>query len=178
MSRCASSPTRATGTRLNTGSLWVNRVFLQTRIGKINLTTGATSPRAHFPLRRRPSRARRRKLSSSSPLDLKGSRQWTGSEACVDGNEISTNCVSGLTSSLPEPMKPPDESWRLFIAIELPSSVRRNVQDHINQLRQAVPEARASWIREENLHLTIKFLGDTPVTNVEALSQAIQRAGH
>jgi 2'-5' RNA ligase len=75
-------------------------------------------------------------------------------------------------------MKPPDESWRLFIAIELPSSVRRSVQDHINQLRQAVPEARASWIREENLHLTIKFLGDTPVTKVEALSQAIQRTAH
>jgi RNA 2',3'-cyclic 3'-phosphodiesterase len=75
-------------------------------------------------------------------------------------------------------MKPPDESWRLFIAIELPSSVRRRVQDHINQLREAVPEARASWIREENLHLTIRFLGDTPVTKVEALSQAIQRAAH
>ena len=75
-------------------------------------------------------------------------------------------------------MKPPDESWRLFVAIELPASVRQSVQDHIDHLRQAVPEARASWIREGNLHLTMKFLGDTPVAEVEVLSQAIQRATH
>ena len=86
------------------------------------------------------------------------------------------NKAAGGMPALPAGRCAPDESWRLFIAIELPSSVRRSVQDHINQLRQAVPEARASWIREENLHLTIKFLGDTPVTKVETLSQAAQRA--
>jgi len=75
-------------------------------------------------------------------------------------------------------MKPPNESWRLFVAIELPPCVRQTVQNHIDHLRQAVPEARASWAREENVHLTIKFLGDTPVTKVEALSQATQRAAH
>jgi 2'-5' RNA ligase len=73
-------------------------------------------------------------------------------------------------------MKPPDESWRLFVAIELPTSVRQSVQDHIDQLRQAIPGARASWTREENMHLTIKFLGDTLVTRVESFSQAAQRA--
>ena len=73
-------------------------------------------------------------------------------------------------------MKPPDESWRLFIAIELPATLRGRVQDHIDQSRKAVPDARASWIREENLHLTLKVLGDAPVTRVEALSQAVARA--
>ena len=73
-------------------------------------------------------------------------------------------------------MTPPDESWRLFIAIELPARVRQRVEQHIARLREAVPEARASWTREENLHLTLKFLGDTPVTKVEALSQATQHA--
>src|SRR2546426_7495172 len=73
-------------------------------------------------------------------------------------------------------MKPPDESWRLFIAIELPATLRGRVQDHIDQSRKAVPDARASWTREENLHLTLKFLGDAPVTRVEALSQAVARA--
>ena len=73
-------------------------------------------------------------------------------------------------------MKPPDSSWRLFIAIELPATLRKQVQDHIDQLKKALPDARASWTREENLHLTIKFLGDTPVNRVEALSQAAARA--
>ena len=75
-------------------------------------------------------------------------------------------------------MKPPDESWRLFIALELPASVRRSVKDHIDRLRQEVPDVRASWTREENLHLTLKFVGDTPVTKVEALSAAAQRAAN
>src|SRR5258706_11558454 len=75
-------------------------------------------------------------------------------------------------------MRPVDESWRLFIAIELPSNVRRTLADHIQHVREAVPEASASWAREENLHLTLKFLGDTELTGVEALSQAIQRVAN
>ena len=73
-------------------------------------------------------------------------------------------------------MKPPDESWRLFVAIELPASLREGVRDHIDRLRDSVPDARASWAREENLHLTLKFLGETPVSKVEALSLAVERA--
>jgi len=75
-------------------------------------------------------------------------------------------------------MKARDECWRLFIAIELPSNVRRTLADYIHHLREAVPEASASWAREENLHLTLKFLGDTALTRVEALSQAIQRVAN
>jgi 2'-5' RNA ligase len=67
--------------------------------------------------------------------------------------------------------------WRVFVAIELPAPVRRKLIEHVDRLRDSIPDARASWIREENLHLTLKFLGDTPVTKVEALAQAAQRAG-
>jgi len=68
-----------------------------------------------------------------------------------------------------------DEEWRLFIAIELPASLRRAISEHIDRLRQAVPEARASWTREENLHLTLKFLGNTRVKKVESVSKAVER---
>lgn len=75
-------------------------------------------------------------------------------------------------------MKTPDESWRLFNAIELPLSVRQRVSDHIQRLRVAVPDSRASWAREDNLHLTVKFLGETPVTKVEEFSEATQLAAN
>ncbi len=73
-------------------------------------------------------------------------------------------------------MKEPGEHWRVFIAIELPSVVRKSLSDHINRLRKALPDVHASFSREENLHLTLKFLGNTPVSKTEALSQAAQRA--
>jgi 2'-5' RNA ligase len=89
------------------------------------------------------------------------------------------------TASLPETkeidnqsMKTPDDSWRLFVAIELPSSLRQTVTAHVQRLRDAVPEARASWTREENVHLTLKFFGDTPLTKVESVSQATKTAVH
>jgi 2'-5' RNA ligase len=66
--------------------------------------------------------------------------------------------------------------WRLFIAIELPGNVRQRLKDHIDHLRHALPDARASWSREENLHLTLKFLGDTPVSQIDTLSHAAKRA--
>lgn len=66
--------------------------------------------------------------------------------------------------------------WRLFVAIELPAPVRRKLIEHIARIRSQVPDAHASWLREDNLHLTLKFLGDTPVTNVEGLAQAAKRA--
>jgi len=68
------------------------------------------------------------------------------------------------------------ESWRLFIAIELTQPVRHKIKEHIDRLRTALPDVRASWTRAENLHLTLKFLGDIPVSKVESLSQALLRA--
>ena len=66
----------------------------------------------------------------------------------------------------------PIETWRVFIAVELPANLRTRIINHIDHLRSAVPEARASWSREDNLHLTLKFLGDVPFTKVEHLSAA------
>lgn len=68
------------------------------------------------------------------------------------------------------------DSYRTFIAIELPRAVRVKVIEHIKQLRRNVPDARASWSREHNLHLTMKFLGNVPVSEIPQLSNAIARA--
>ena len=47
---------------------------------------------------------------------------------------------------------------RLFIAIELPDDVRRHLQRMQDLLR---PTFKAKWTRPEQLHLTLKFLGET-----------------
>jgi 2'-5' RNA ligase len=68
------------------------------------------------------------------------------------------------------------DSSRTFIAIELPRALRAKLIEHIQQLRRDVPEARASWSREHNLHLTLKFLGNIPVNEILKLSDAVARA--
>jgi RNA 2',3'-cyclic 3'-phosphodiesterase len=67
-------------------------------------------------------------------------------------------------------------TWRVFCAIDLPQPIRERLRQHIERLRGAVPHAKASWSRETNIHLTVKFLGDIPTTAAETLSHAASRA--
>src|SRR5882762_3945104 len=68
------------------------------------------------------------------------------------------------------------DTWRVFCAIELPQSVRKLLLKHIARLQEAVPDAKASWSRDANLHLTMKFLGEIPRTAVADISAATSRA--
>lgn len=68
------------------------------------------------------------------------------------------------------------DSFRTFIAIELTSEVRARVAQHIACLRRELPDVRASWSREDNLHLTLKFLGNVPVADIPKVSDAVTSA--
>src|SRR5258708_20454085 len=51
---------------------------------------------------------------------------------------------------------------RLFVALEITSSVRENLAALIDNLRAVAPQAK--WVRPENLHVTLKFIGEVPDT--------------
>jgi RNA 2',3'-cyclic 3'-phosphodiesterase len=70
------------------------------------------------------------------------------------------------------------EFFRTFIAMELPADLRAKISAHIDYLRRQLPDVRASWVREGNLHLTLKFLGDTPVARIESVSAALLKAAN
>lgn len=65
--------------------------------------------------------------------------------------------------------------WRVFCAIEIPRDVRDQLLAHIEHLREAVPQAQASWSRAESIHLTLKFFGNIEQDQVERLSAAASR---
>lgn len=67
-------------------------------------------------------------------------------------------------------------AFRTFIAIELTAEVRARVAQHIACLRHELPDVRASWSREDNLHLTLKFLGNVSVADIPKVSDAVERA--
>jgi 2'-5' RNA ligase len=68
------------------------------------------------------------------------------------------------------------ETWRVFCAIELPSLVLEKISEHITRLRTAAPDSPASWSRPQNVHLTLKFLGEIAASRVGDLSEAAAAA--
>lgn len=67
---------------------------------------------------------------------------------------------------------------RLFLAINLPPDVQREVAAATAALRECAPEL--GWVPEPKLHLTLKFLGEQPEDRVEDIRAAIASitAGH
>src|SRR2546423_5636168 len=67
-------------------------------------------------------------------------------------------------------------TYRTFIALEIPADVRTAVIDYIKHLRDKFPDVSASWSRENNLHLTLKFFGDVPAARIGDVSAAASAA--
>jgi 2'-5' RNA ligase len=64
---------------------------------------------------------------------------------------------------------------RLFVAVELPASVREALALLQSQLRRRGLDS-LRWARPEGIHLTLKFLGETPAGRVPAIAEALGRA--
>ncbi|HVM75647.1 MAG TPA: RNA 2',3'-cyclic phosphodiesterase [Candidatus Saccharimonadales bacterium] len=60
---------------------------------------------------------------------------------------------------------------RLFVAIEIPLDIRNALASFIRELRAIAPQVK--WVRAENLHVTLKFLGHTDDANVAAIENAL-----
>lgn len=69
-----------------------------------------------------------------------------------------------------------DAEWRIFCAVDLPKSARMYLLEHIQKLRGMLPQVQASWSRETNIHLTLKFVGEISPEMVPAFSEAVSRA--
>lgn len=60
---------------------------------------------------------------------------------------------------------------RLFVAIEIPDQIRTTFAALLKELRGSAPQAK--WVRAENLHITLKFLGETPPEKLAAVQKAL-----
>lgn len=65
---------------------------------------------------------------------------------------------------------------RCFTALELPDPVRAHLSGVIDRLR-IIPSLKESisWVKPENLHVTLKFLADIPDDRVADLANAFRR---
>jgi RNA 2',3'-cyclic 3'-phosphodiesterase len=73
--------------------------------------------------------------------------------------------MGGDRESLPKP-------WRLFVAADVPESVRLGLDHDLERMRATHPELR--WSPVENWHVTLKFLGAVWPPQVEEARSAIE----
>ena len=64
--------------------------------------------------------------------------------------------------------------YRLFIAIPVPSAVQEALGQAQDKLREALPLSGIRWGRPDQIHLTLRFLGDVPEERVAGLTQALE----
>jgi len=62
---------------------------------------------------------------------------------------------------------------RAFIAVEIPPEIQNAIYRETADLRRALSPSLIRWVPQENLHLTLKFLGDISPSNVDILSQML-----
>ena len=63
---------------------------------------------------------------------------------------------------------------RLFLAIDIPPHARETVVSIQNRFKNL--DLKASWVRPGNIHLTLKFLGDTPSEWVAEIRKIVPKA--
>lgn len=64
---------------------------------------------------------------------------------------------------------------RAFIAIELTPEIRQQITLIIQKYQQLVPSGWVKWVTVENLHLTMKFLGDTDLNLIPSIQSSMDR---
>lgn len=60
---------------------------------------------------------------------------------------------------------------RLFVALEIPTGVQENLATLIGELRAV--DSRPRWVRDENLHVTLKFIGETAAERLDTIRDAL-----
>ncbi len=63
---------------------------------------------------------------------------------------------------------------RAFIALEIPAGIQNAIAYSTASLKNALPKTLVRWVAPQNVHLTLKFLGDVSSTNLELLAEKLK----
>ena len=61
---------------------------------------------------------------------------------------------------------------RLFVAIEIQEDIRAAISSLLKEFRAISPQTK--WVRPENMHLTLKFLGETNPAKLDEVQSALR----
>ena len=63
---------------------------------------------------------------------------------------------------------------RAFIAINLTPEIQHRLDDVMNAFKQQLDSAPVRWVPGHNIHLTLKFLGDVSISNLDLLKKQLR----
>jgi 2'-5' RNA ligase len=63
---------------------------------------------------------------------------------------------------------------RTFIAVEIPREIQSAIYQSTVNLRQTINRSYIRWVPPQNIHITLKFLGDVSPANLELLKQMLK----
>ena len=63
---------------------------------------------------------------------------------------------------------------RTFLAIDLPSTLHSAIGQNLRTVKRELPGI--SWSKPENLHINLKFLGETTESQVDQIRHAVEPA--
>jgi RNA 2',3'-cyclic 3'-phosphodiesterase len=64
---------------------------------------------------------------------------------------------------------------RLFVALDIADEIRERIGRYVEGVQNFAPEAR--WVKEESMHVTLKFIGEQSDTALESIKQALSTVG-
>jgi len=62
---------------------------------------------------------------------------------------------------------------RTFIALDFPTSILESIEQQTKRLRQALGDDIIRWVPSHNMHLTLKFLGNVPLSHLDFLKRML-----
>jgi 2'-5' RNA ligase len=66
---------------------------------------------------------------------------------------------------------------RAFIAVNISPEILSRIKDVADEMQQSIEGVPVRWVPIENIHLTLKFLGDVSISNLEYLKKILSLAG-
>ncbi|MBT3368774.1 MAG: RNA 2',3'-cyclic phosphodiesterase [Nitrospina sp.] len=63
---------------------------------------------------------------------------------------------------------------RAFIAVDLPPDLQERLAQVIHKLKEQMGDVPVRWVPAENMHLTLKFLGDVSMSNLDVLKDILR----